>query len=736
MSNETSQGEFADLDPQLVADFVEEANEFLPDVAAGFVELESKPGDAEILHRIFRGIHTIKGNAAFLGFRKIRNLSHKMEDLLGNIREGQVESSQENIDCLLAGLDELRNILGRVTEGKDHVAPEHLEEFEALLGRLEFASQPILPACEIYLRVLGQLEGMRTQVSSGELDPAEALELLRSRLLRQIPEATLEAARKLEADPRTRLRKILTPRFEGRLGEEKSRQVLDALEELQWGVGEDTGAPLIQEGLAQYQAKVYTVGFEPELRAKLMVMLDELASLEAKQGISIAPPPNEEQDALIAAGSSGSEVSTVPHRTMRVEEHKVDEFLDYVGELIITREMFGNIGKRLRVRSDLMEISSEFQRAMEAFTALSHDLQNSIMEVRKLPMKVALQRAPRIVRDLAHQLGKNAQVEMIGTGISVDKSLIEAFEGPLTHMLRNAVDHGLELPDDREAQGKSPVGTVRVEVSETPDEVLISIQDDGRGIDSAALCRSALKKGLVDEVAAQALSEQEALRLLFLPGFSTAAVVTDVSGRGVGMDVVARNVDELGGRVEISTELGSGTRFCVYLPKSVTVQIVDGFLVRVAGQRILLPLASISESFRPSPQEVYTVAERGECVHRRGKVFPLLRLADLLRISKKRTLPYESIVVSVELQRDQTAGILVDEVLGVQQVVVREVTGVSTEAEIFSGGAVLGDGRIAMVLDIERLSSLLQWRANETPPSVKAHQTSSNPRPDNSSKVA
>lgn len=723
MSNDNLPTEPTDLDPQLVADFVEEANEFLPDVAAGFVELESKPGDHEILHRIFRGIHTIKGNAAFLGFRKIRNLSHKMEDLLGNIREGKVQSSQANIDLLLAGLDELRTILGRVVEGKPHVDSARQTQFDSLLSRLEKASQPLLRAPEVYLRVLGQLEGLLTQVTGGDLDPGEALEQLKSRLIREIPEDTLEKARKTEADPRTRLRRVLTPRFEGRLGAEKTRLVLEGLEELQWSIAEGPGADLVQQGLAQYQESVYTVGFEPELRAKLMVMLDALAALEAPSpSKSLPPPAGDAQNTPGPGASPNSDVASAMHRTMRVEEHKIDEFLDYVGELIITREMFGNIGKRLRVRPDLLKISSEFQRAMEAFTALSHDLQGSIMEVRKLPMKAALQRAPRIVRDLAHQLGKRAQVELIGTTISVDKSLIEAFEAPLTHMLRNAVDHGLELPDAREALGKSPVGTVRVEVSDTPDEILVSIQDDGRGIDAKALAEAAVRKGLVGEFVARDMEKEKALRLLFLPGFSTAAVVSDVSGRGVGMDVVARNVDELGGKVEITTELGKGTCFCVHLPKTVTVQIVDGFLVRVADQRILLPLASISESFRPVADEVYTVAERGECVHRRGRVFPLVRLADLLKISKQRTVVSDSIVVSVELQRGHIAGVLVDDVLGVQQVVVREVNGVTTEAEIFSGGAVLGDGCIAMVLNVDRLSMLLQM-ADELTTSLVASAT-------------
>ncbi len=700
-----------ELDPQLVADFVEEANEYLPEVAAGFVELEAKPGDGQILHRIFRGIHTIKGNAAFLGFRKIRNLGHKMEDLLGRIREGQVKCSQENIDCLLAGLDELRKTLDRVLSGKSEVAAEREKEYEAILSRLRSACEPLLPSSEVYLRVLGQVDVLGRQIQSGELEPQEALDMLRLRLTREIPEETLDRAKKEEANPRNRLRKALTPAFEGLLDDDKSRHVLDILEELLWSVGEGTGASVVNEALQDYQESVYTVGFTAELRATLLGHLDRLEKLEQGPPPSLAPRASLKPGELVDGQAEANAPALQSVRTMRVEEHKVDEFLDYVGELIITREMLGNVGKQLRSSAGMTRLFTEFQRALEAFTALSHGLQHSIMEVRKLPMKVALQRAPRIVRDLAHELDKRAHLEMAGTQISVDKSLIESFEAPLTHMLRNAVDHGLESPKAREAVGKPAVGVVRVEVSETPDEVLVVIEDDGRGIDPDALREAAVAKKVVSRLEADSLTRDECLRLLFRPGFSTASRVTQVSGRGVGMDVVERNVAELGGHVAIQTELGKGTRFSIHLPKTVTVQIVDGFLVEVAGQQILLPLSSISESFRPAASDVYTVAQSSEFVKRRGRVLPLVRLASLLKIAHERVEASDAIVVNVELSRNQCAGILVDQVLGVQQVVLREVNGVSTEAEIFAGGAVLGDGRVAMIVDVGQLGALLRATA-------------------------
>ena len=278
---------------------------------------------------------------------------------------------------------------------------------------------------------------------------------------------------------------------------------------------------------------------------------------------------------------------------MRVEESKIDEFLDYVGELIITREMFGNVGKRLRAQYEHSSLSTEFQRAMGAFTGLSHNLQRSIMEVRKLPVKFVLQKLPRLVRDIAESSGKQASVTLVGNEICVDKSLVESFEAPLIHMVRNAVDHGLETPEERRRRNKPPTGRIDVVVTESSAEIICSIRDDGAGIDVDALRARAVGLGLLSERGAAQLDVDEAHQLVFAAGLSTARAVTEVSGRGVGMDVVKRNVSERGGRIEIESQRGVGSTFTVYLPKTVTVQILDGFLVQVGHERLVLPLRAI-----------------------------------------------------------------------------------------------------------------------------------------------
>ncbi|MGB0679769.1 MAG: chemotaxis protein CheA, partial [Polyangiales bacterium] len=412
-----------------------------------------------------------------------------------------------------------------------------------------------------------------------------------------------------------------------------------------------------------------------------------------------APPP-----------SSGRQETSAHHhanRTMRVEEKKIDEFLDYVGELIIVREMFANVGKRLRGNTALTHLSSEYQRALEAFTALSHDLQHSIMEVRKISVRTVLQKVPRIIRDLASGNDKEVKVELDGTEVAVDKSLLEGFEAPIMHMVRNAIDHGIETREVRVEAGKPVTGHITVSVHEMPDDVVFTIRDDGRGIDDEALRQKATAAGIIDGTTAAKLSRKESYELLFAPGLSTAKAVTEVSGRGVGMDVVKRNVTELGGRIDIESERGAGTTFSVHLPKTVTVQILDGFLVQVGRERYVLPLRSIHESFRPVRDEIHTVAEQGECIYRHGHIFPLVRVADLLCVKSEIIRPDESIIVSVDVKGGGLVGLMVDHVLGTQQIVLRDVDGIDTRPAPFSGGAVLGDGHVAMVVDVERLGELL-----------------------------
>ena len=713
MSVEEPDDSAAVMDHEILVAFVDESDEALVEVVAQFVALESDPKNLESIDTIFRAVHTIKGNSAFFGLMKIKRLAHQMEDLMSLMRAGKATADKPIIDELLSGVDLLKHMLERVRDGILELEDAEQPQFDALLNKLEQLCNtkggtegPHWPSLLKKVEfIIGETDKQSVLEAAGELRAA-ILHASEAENAGADVDAGADSADEA-VDPAQRLAEILAPEFhDGVMAEALSAEVLECLEQLKAASPADNEVriALFDQAIQDYRSMTAEVGFVPMLREVLVEKLDEIRKLEGEQ----SPPaeaegqPDERRQTARRAGDADPR-----GRSMRVDEAKIDEFLDYVGELIVVREMFNNVGKRLRDVQGQRRMATEFQQAMEAFAELSRDLQESIMAVRKVSVRTMLQKVPRIVRDITSKNGKNVRIEMSGESTAVDKSLVEAIEGPLVHMLRNAVDHGIETPDVREAAGKDAQGTLSLSVEEGPDEVLFVIRDDGAGINAPAVRAKAVKNGIITEAAAKSMSDEQSYQLLFAAGLSTAKQVTDVSGRGVGMDVVRRGVEELGGRIEIESELGAGTTFTIHLPKRVTVQILDGFIVRVADERYVFPLASISESFRPRQSEVQTIANRREFVSRHGRVLPLVRFSDVLRLGSEPATAWESIVVSMEVARQGITGFLVDEVLGVQQVVLRSLEGIDLPESPFSGGAILGDGRVSMVIDVERLSSLM-----------------------------
>jgi two-component system chemotaxis sensor kinase CheA len=717
------------MDPSALAAFLDESEEALQTLDAEFVQLEAEPRNLATLNAILRAIHSIKGNSPFFGLVQVKRLAHRMEDLLALVREQRVQAGREAISSLLAGVDLLKGMLRNVRQGRTELDVASEAALDTVLERLSGALHAGRPGADGgWQSAWRQLDELALIAASPET--RALLDGLRSTLLALAPVASVPpAGAPADDDLGTdgvldELERLLEPSFDEVLPESSAARVRELLDGTLWTLSGEA-RQIATRALEEHDALLAAAGFVPLLRETLLERIQEIRSAlpPAPPRPSLAPPRPSAASSAPSLPPLGAPSSAPPSRslagpthasgapgadtgrTMRVEESKIDEFLDYVGELIITREMFVNVGKRLRALEAHPSLSTEFQRAMGAFSLLSRNLQRSIMEVRKVPVKFALQKVPRLVRDVAESAGKQAAVTLVGSDICVDKSLLESFEAPLIHMVRNAVDHGLETPDERRRLNKPPAGRVDVVVTESTAEIICSIHDDGAGIDDDALRDRAVRLGLLSERAAAQLSREETYQLVFAAGLSTASAVTDVSGRGVGMDVVRRNVSERGGRIEVASERGMGSTFTVYLPKTVTLQILDGFLVQVGRERLVLPLRAISESFRPTPDQLHTVAERGECVSRRGRVFPLIRFNRLLALDAADRSPSEAIVVSVEVAGGRPAGLLVDQVLGVQQVVLREVAGI--DPQVFSGGAVLGDGRVAMVVDVEKLGALM-----------------------------
>ena len=380
---------------------------------------------------------------------------------------------------------------------------------------------------------------------------------------------------------------------------------------------------------------------------------------------------------------------------VKLETWKLDALVDLVGELVIAQSMVVQ-------DPDVQTLESRtLARSLRQLSRTTAELQRNAMSLRMVPVRAAFQKMTRLVRDVGVQTGKQVQLILEGEDTELDRNIVEKLGDPLVHMIRNAVDHGIEMPEEREAKGKARLGTVRLSASHQRGGILIRIQDDGKGLNAEKLLDQGIKRGIVKEGAE--LSESEIFSLIFEPGFSTAEIVSDLSGRGVGMDVVKRNIESLRGKVEIHSVIGEGSTFNILLP--LTLAIIDGMLVGVGGERFIIPTISVRESFRPRPGMVSTIHEKGAIVSVRGKQTPVLPLGKYLGIPTKAATPEEGIMIVVE-SGDASRAILVDELIGKQEVVIKSLGETFKDQNLLAGGAVLGDGSVGLILDVDTLVKL------------------------------
>jgi two-component system chemotaxis sensor kinase CheA len=398
-----------------------------------------------------------------------------------------------------------------------------------------------------------------------------------------------------------------------------------------------------------------------------------------------------------AKGEEPKKESKQERKTMRISEEKVDGFMSYVGELIVTAETFNYLQKTIELEKVNPNTIRAFKNANQAFRELSDELQESLMEIRRVPIKGILQKVNMMARELSHQLGKQVKVVLEGQDVQLDKSIAESLEAPLVHVVRNSMDHGFETPEIRAAAGKPAEGLLRVAASADKEFFYLVVEDDGKGIDPDVMRSVAVTKGMMSETQAGTLTDKEAIGLIFGAGFSTAKEITDVSGRGVGMDVVRTNISSLNGSINVDSKVGHGTTITLKIPLSVTLQVIKALHVRVGQANFIISLEEILESLRPTPEELSTVEGRGLILNRRGQITPLIKLYELFDLQPDHEDPSEGLLVMVETAAGRYA-LLVDEVMGQQQVVVKELGEQFKRLNFLAGSALLGDGGLGLVL--------------------------------------
>ncbi len=704
------------MEPELLAAFFDESAETLNQVAGLFVELEQRPADREVIEAIFRPIHSLKGNSAFFNFMAIKRLAHEMETVLDYVRKGKLVADQAVISTLLAGLDVLRACIDRLRAGDPEVADE--KAFDAMVERQRAAGSTVGGGITQSLTVV---ESWLTRGAAG-LDQSvrPALEQLLLRLRKDLGLSSTNAVIPPSAPTPevgiAELRQLIAQAFT----EPPSSNALTRMTELIASLGrtatDERGRTLAIELNDSWAACIATAGFNDILRDHLASQLEILITLPGfvvtplhtatvEYHAAEAPPMNAPHDASANHDTTSKEPrSDALHRneagkSVRVAESRIDTFLHYVGELLVVGDMYGHLQTRSRRIEGGQQLAREFRRANDTFAQLSSKLQQAIMAIRKVPIRPQLSKVPRIVRDVAVAKGKEIEVVISGEEIEVDKSLVELLDAPLTHLARNAADHGIETPERRELAGKPRRGTVTISVQETAASIVLAISDDGGGLDLARIRSKAEALGLV--APGVEMGKADIVNFIFASGLSTAEQVSDVSGRGVGMDVVKRMIDQAGGRIDVETEAGRGSRFQLLLPKGVTTQIMVGFLVRSGGQVLVLPLDRVRETFRLRPDEVTSLPgeSSGRFIVRHGMPVPLICLANALGLAKDTQV---GAVVAVDAQHRRLA-LEVEAVLGVRKVVLRSLKGLPGSEELFSGGALLGDGTVALILNPDAL---------------------------------
>ncbi|MDC6170586.1 chemotaxis protein CheA [Paucibacter sp. XJ19-41] len=677
--------------------FFEEAGENLDNMEQLLLNLNIETADDEELNAIFRCAHSIKGGAATFGFGDVAELTHQMETLLDKLRRHELAPNAAMVDILLQSGDALRAQLGRHQgSGADAVdTTDLLTSIRALVEGKEVTAAPAVQSAAPAPAPKPAAAPAKPTARELELQvgPLADLSLADNlvELFKEITDlGTIEPLDGGVSSDGMRRYKILTGSTDNDLLDlftfHVAREQVKLLP-LGPGFGFHEGAPGAPPAEAVSQDPGY--GFfddAPGLPSgSTSTELEAQAQLPAEAPKAVVAKPVAKTEARPPAGG-------MDQSTLRVSVEKVDQLINLVGELVITQAMLAQNSSQLDPA-----LYQQLASGLADLERNTRDLQESVMSIRMIPMSGVFNRFPRMLRDLAAKLGKKVELVTQGEATELDKGLVEKITDPLTHLVRNSCDHGIELPAERVAKGKPEQGTITLVASHQGGSIVIEVRDDGRGLNRDKLIKKAREKGID---APDSMSDAEVWGLIFAPGFSTADQVTDVSGRGVGMDVVKRNITQLGGTVEIDSAEGYGMKVSVRLP--LTLAIMDGMSVGVGDEVYILPLASVVESFQVQADTIKTVGGSGRVVEVRDEYMPVVELEQVFNVPRFDFEHVSSIMVVVEAEGGRVA-MLVDELLGQQQVVVKNLEANYRKVPDVSGATIMGDGRVALILDVGSL---------------------------------
>jgi len=665
---------------EILEDFLIEAFEMIEQLDNDLIELESTPEDLDLLNRIFRVAHTIKGSSSFLNFDVLTHLTHHMEDVLNKARRGELVITPDVMDVVLESTDKMKALL------------EHIKETGSDEGALDVG--PTVQRLEAVLRGESPSEAAAQETCEPEPQPEPAEE---EKDLSEMSEEEVEAE----------IERLLAQRQEEDRKRREAKRKAEAAGETVEETGEKDIAEMSEE---EVEAEIERLLKERQEEDRKRREAKKKAEEEAAARATETPAAQETAPAPQSAPKPKTETKPAApkerkasvEQTIRVDVKRLDDLMNLIGELVLGKNRLLKIYDDVEERYEGEQFLEELNQVVSSISLVTTDLQIAVMKTRMLPIGKVFNKFPRMVRDLSRELHKEIELVISGEETELDKSIVEEIGDPLVHIIRNSCDHGIEPPEERVKMGKPPKGTVQLKAYNEGNHIIIEIVDDGKGLDADMLKMKAVEKGLISEKEADQMSDKEAFMLIFKPGFSTAAKVTNVSGRGVGMDVVKSNIEKLNGIIEIDSEKGKGTTLKLKIP--LTLAIIQSLLVSVQEEYYAVPLASVLETVRITPDEIQSVEGRS-VLRLRDEVLPLVHLADLFDVERVFSMGEHAYVVIIGLAESKL-GLIVDSLVGQEEIVIKSLGEYLKGIEGIAGATIRGDGRVTLIVDVGALMDM------------------------------
>jgi len=644
---------------EIMEDFLVEAFEMIEQLDQDLVELESNPDDLELLNKIFRVAHTIKGSGSFLNLDVLTRLTHHMEDILNKARKGELKITPDIMDVILESVDMMKALLENIRDNGTDVTDDI--DIEPVVAKLDAISQG---------KDLSEAAPSEPKEQKEEtVEVAEEDELTEEDYANMSPE-------EIEAE----IERLIQKRAE----EDRARREAKKKQQ-QSGASDNSTENKETQEKKEDEKKPSTPAPAPKAETK-------------------SAPKKEEKKAVPA-----KKVSTV-EQTIRVDVNRLDNLMNLIGELVLSKNRLIKIYNDVEERYEGEHFLDELNQVVSSISIVTTDLQIAVMKTRMLQIGKVFNKFPRVIRDLSRELGKKVNLIIKGEETELDKSIIEEIGDPLMHMIRNSVDHGIEPPEERVKLGKPEVGTVELKAYNEGNQIVIEIADDGKGMDPEVLKQKALEKGIISEKEADMMSDKEAFMLIFKAGFSTAAKVTNVSGRGVGMDVVKTNVEKLNGIIEVDSEPGKGSVFKIKIP--LTLAIIQALLVSAQEELFAVPLANVIETVRITLEDISTV-EGKSVLKLRDEVLPLVNMSDIFKIEKILGVNQYLYVVVLGVGASKV-GLIVDGLIGQEEIVIKSLGEYLKGIKGIAGATIRGDGKVTLIVDVAALMKLAKETHSKT----------------------